>query len=368
MDGFGGYVNTRMAENVLLDIEVRRKCWEDTVKRAPHYNGKISIHKSDSHKHKSAEKTDNAKCHVTDMDALNLCKQLIAKSRTTLLINHSCYTNKGGGVDTGNNTIEAEICRRSNYRKALKRVENENYPLKPGTLIYTKDVTVFKDADYRTLDETFNLDILSITLPNRPSTIIQDNKELYEMDMHYDVTLKTIQKALHIAYKCNYNVVVFNQLRFSNKHPQDAFLGLIKKCINESGIKYVFIVMSSGDESSPDFEEQRLLWIKYCRNVDNVATQHKNCEEPKRVEIKQHHARRHRDLSKRLGDNYNVEDVNDERNYKSYMDIYKKVESRNDSSEDSEDLDDLDESEETDDSDDSSEASGSVEESEYESD
>ncbi len=327
------YASVSLAEKTLHNIELRRMCWADTVKRAPHYKGSVNVIQSDTFKEKKLESNTIPKQCVMDVDSLRLCGKIIKNYGNVLLINQACYTNKGGGVDTGDNTTEAELCRRTNFRKALKRVDPKAYPLKNGTIIYCDKVTVIKDDEYNILDDTFDIGIASIALPNRPSVIISNNKDIYELESNKAITEKTIKKTLKLAKQCEYKSIVFNHIGMSSKHPVDDFIDILKKSLIGCGIDRVFIIQSSGSDDNPEFENERLTWIKFCKTLDNVTKNLQKCEEPQKMQIKIH-KRHKRDLKKSLGDNYDIEDENGERNYKQFETIYKKIE--NESSEEDE--------------------------------
>ncbi len=323
-----GIVSAGIAQKALLDIEIRKTCWLDTHKRSPHYTGDIKIIKADTYKDKQrAGKPSNVV--VTDRDALSICRGLLLKHKKNILfITQACNTNKGGGVEAGANTIEAELCRRTNMRKVLKRVDAAEYPLKVGTVIYAKGVTVFKDQAYEDW-APFEIDVASITLPNRPSIVNNGNKDQYELDVNREITEKTIKKTMHVASKCGYDTLVFNHVGMSLRHPVDEFIRILKESFATSGIEYIFVIIPSGSDVNPEEESDRLIWIKFCRQLDNVTKDLKKCEEPKPVKIKPSKTKSRKKLSKsRFDDNYDVDDDREQRNYQSYVEMCKRIEER----------------------------------------
>lgn len=115
--------------------------------------------------------------YVKNLDCIQETLYL-SKSGKTLLLNMASYKRPGGGVRRGAMAQEEEICRRSNL---LKSLDTMTYPLSMNEYIYTSNVDVFKDSNYKLIDGGL-CDVITIASVNlngldRPSNyseIMQD--------------------------------------------------------------------------------------------------------------------------------------------------------------------------------------------------
>lgn len=91
-------------------------------------------------------------------------------------LNFASSTSPGGGVETGASAQEECLCRVSTLYPCLKtQAAWEKFygphraapnPLHNDDIIYTKDVVVLKDDDYRPLETTFRVDVITCAAPN----------------------------------------------------------------------------------------------------------------------------------------------------------------------------------------------------------
>ena len=94
----------------------------------------------------------------------------------TAVLNFASSTSPGGGVTRGASAQEECLCRVSTLYPCLKdeRMWNQFYaphrragnPLHNDDIIYTKDVLVLKDDDYRPLEKPFAVDVITCAAPN----------------------------------------------------------------------------------------------------------------------------------------------------------------------------------------------------------
>ncbi|MBR4512490.1 MAG: TIGR02452 family protein [Bacteroidales bacterium] len=92
------------------------------------------------------------------------------------VLNFASSTSPGGGVETGASAQEECLCRVSTLYPCLKTQAawNKFYgphraapnPHHNDDIIYTKDVVVLKDDDYRPLETTFRVDVITCAAPN----------------------------------------------------------------------------------------------------------------------------------------------------------------------------------------------------------
>ena len=94
----------------------------------------------------------------------------------TAVLNFASSTSPGGGVTRGASAQEESLCRVSTLYPCLmdERMWNLFYaphrragnPLHNDDIIYTKDVLVLKDDDYRPLEKPFAVDVVTCAAPN----------------------------------------------------------------------------------------------------------------------------------------------------------------------------------------------------------
>lgn len=95
---------------------------------------------------------------VRNADCLELAAELLRErpGRRVVVLSLASETWPGGVSSTGAPRQEETICLRSTLRTTLE--QSGFYPMRePGTLIFTPHVRVFKDREYRALDEPFTV-------------------------------------------------------------------------------------------------------------------------------------------------------------------------------------------------------------------
>jgi len=98
----------------------------------------------------------------------------LSKIGKTCMLNMASHKTPGGGVARGSMAQEEELARRSNLVFGLPI---EHYPLSETELIYTKDVSFFKDKWYNIIPE-FKCDVITIPAINRMVATPKDYESL----------------------------------------------------------------------------------------------------------------------------------------------------------------------------------------------
>lgn len=120
---------------------------------------------------------------ITANDSLDDCWSVLQETHGAkiMCINSASMKRMGGGWQTGSSAQEECYCRRTNLSLALQEANRQcPWPLFGKTKgIYTKNITVFKDANYELLKAPFSVDMLSVF--SRPRNHIDDDErqELY---------------------------------------------------------------------------------------------------------------------------------------------------------------------------------------------
>lgn len=278
--------------SLLETTEARRKIWQDTKQKLPSYKHEVAWVDLDI-EFKKSKKEYTAMVSVMDVDVFSLYQQL-AKKTKTLLVSNLCYTNKGGGYKQGTPTDESELYLRTNYSKAMKLVNTQEYPVNAGKGLYVPNITALKNSKYKWLpdDSKFKLDSLAITLINNPSIVNSGQNglnEYYENSRDKQQMLNYINTVVKFAVKHQYQSIILVNLGVrSNKHPVDDIIDIYRQVFKSSGISNVFIIMPKGDHhKGSDTKEARRIYNKYCRELDNTNKfeTREDCQEPEEEDI-----------------------------------------------------------------------------------
>ena len=163
-----------------------------------------------------------AEVKVTNLDTLTAAKQYATvepedgTSGIIGVLNFASATNPGGGVTKGSSAQEECLCRCTtlyptlNQEKCWNKYYNVNRQANTNigsdTIIYTRDVLVLKDKDYKLLDQMFNVDVLTCAAPNlreNPKNSYNSgaNKEQLVLtdEELYDVHVKRAKCILEVA-------------------------------------------------------------------------------------------------------------------------------------------------------------------------
>ncbi len=298
--------HNREAKKIIRTIERNKRVFNQTYVEMPVYEGQtktmtitndarfveISTEKYLSGQTVISTKNDTTYCpsplmkwpkvYVNYKDPIIMAYTLKTEANELPLIVYSgCNTNRGGGAKEGATTVEAELCRRTNYWKSLKK-SSKFYPLRNGMAIHSNNVEVFKNSKCKLLDRSFHVDILSVILPQRPSKIVINDQDMYENSRDRDLVTKIIRGIANFGY----NVLIF--CNFGLDQPIDEFLALLNREIGISPVNKIYFTLPNGDITGLNESDQRTVYIKYCQELDNKSppvSERADCEEPPRVQI-----------------------------------------------------------------------------------
>ena len=259
-------------------VKIVDKCisaWEDTLTVMPEYKGVPSMFE--------AEKTPvipagrPSKVLVKSHEQLNIAAKLANLSTRVLLVTPGCNTNRGGGVQSGGQSFEADICRRSNYWNALRKVPRDAWPRKPGMMILFPGVCVFKDENCQPC-KPYSVDVLSVVMPRSPGEIIVEGAAMYEKDSDRDMTRRCISTIMKLGI--GYDTVVLNRICMNpTPHPIDDYIQILQEFLPKSGVQVVWVLANSGTTTG-NGKSARFTYKKLCKRVHNVSVDHSDCDSP----------------------------------------------------------------------------------------
>ena len=113
---------------------------------------------------------------VSGLRTLEAARPYVMEGKCVAVLNFASATNPGGGVKKGSSAQEECLCRVSTLlpclesemplRKFYNPHRESRNPLHNDDIIYTPDVLVIKDDDYRLLDEPFRVNVITCAAPN----------------------------------------------------------------------------------------------------------------------------------------------------------------------------------------------------------
>jgi uncharacterized protein (TIGR02452 family) len=163
----------------------------------------------------------DTKISVENRDCIDVANDLV-KTGKTCMLNMASYKHPGGGVKKGSMAQEEELARRSNLMWGLPI---DAYPMKMTTVIYTNDVTFFKDSNYQIMP-SFECDVITIAAINLNGLNMPEDYE----ELMYDKICTMIFQA-HMANCDNLVLSAFGCGVFKNDPTYVATL--FKKALEE---------------------------------------------------------------------------------------------------------------------------------------
>jgi len=244
------------------------KIFYETKTMMPSFTGEFTTYDSLRFNIETSN-TSNSCIYVQDFNSLSLYNTILKdENKKSLLVHSACATNRGGGAKEGYDTVEAELCRRTNYWKALRNIEH-NYPLSNGTVNYITDVITFRSIEYKKLKSPYNIDICSIVIPNSPSYYFDNNIEKYERQRDYDVTLKTLEYVFYLAKNKGYDNIIFDNVGIGkDRHPVHGFIECMKQATSIIQDVEIYYLIPRGTTRG-EGKYQRRNWITVTNELDN---------------------------------------------------------------------------------------------------
>ncbi len=137
------------------------------------------------------------KAGIITVDAHDTVSSIInySNSGKTAVLNMANAKHKGGGVERGAMAQEECLFRCSN----LFTISDEFYPMAVNELIYTKDASFVKDANYNPI-EPIKVDVITIAAPNLNKEFKGNEGADYSDEAYYEaIMIQKITSMLDVA-------------------------------------------------------------------------------------------------------------------------------------------------------------------------
>jgi hypothetical protein len=135
---------------------------------------------------KLEKRFDKTKIEVLNADVLVVTQSLTDGVNKVLTLNLASDHNPGGGVARGAMAQEEELFRRSNYFMFLPK---SLYPLEKTNIIYTPNVLIVKDENYRNLKKPFYTSMIAAAAIRHPKL---NPCGLYDRSLDRSIMLDTL--------------------------------------------------------------------------------------------------------------------------------------------------------------------------------
>jgi uncharacterized protein (TIGR02452 family) len=228
-------------------IQWYKNIWADTVKLSDRYqstDGEVITDIKDEDV-QILNKTSLVK--VLNSNPLVVAQYLSTRGIIPLIVNASSDRTPGGSVKKGVGYLEEEIFRRSNYHMS---VNFDMYPLIDTKCIYSPQVMIFKDANYKVLKSNlYQAAFLAIPPVKRPPTMqIRKNNDTVEIytDKYNEITMRNrINMMFKVAISKNHDCLVIPEFGCDYIHgnPVKTVIKMFNDAIKKYPIPYVFFAI-----------------------------------------------------------------------------------------------------------------------------
>jgi len=179
-------------------------------------------------------------------DTFNAAEPYARKGLKTCILNMASDFVPGGGVEKGSRAQEEDLFRRSNLFRTLTR---NFYPLRSDQVLYTHTVHVGFDANYRALQEPFQVSVISCAAIRNPQ--IHNGRYVQE---DYKLMQNKIKTIFEIAKQKRMEILILGALGCGAFHnPVKIVAQIFKQLLNgeykDVFQEVVFAVMSKKDDN-----------------------------------------------------------------------------------------------------------------------
>jgi len=202
---------------------------------------------------KLEKKFDKTNVEVKNEDVLSVTRSLTNGVNKVLTLNLASNCNPGGGVTRGAMAQEEELFRRTNYFMSLPK---SLYPLRKTNVIYTPNVLVIKDTNYKDLSKPFYTSMIAAAAIRHPKI---NSFGLYDRPSDKEIMLSTIDNIFKTAYLLKYDTLVLGALgcgAFGN--PAMEVISLFNECLKKYNCCFkniTFAVFSRNDNNFDQFNQ-----------------------------------------------------------------------------------------------------------------
>lgn len=194
---------------------------------------------------------------VTPVDSFSAAKRLLEEGDDGILVlNMANGTTPGGGVLYGSFSQEENLFRRSNYFLTLTP---NFYPISKGkggpALLISPRVTVFKDEDYKLMDEPFEVSCLAVAANFRPDKILKDGKERFVNAADRISMKEKIESIFKVAILHEHKTLVLSALGCGAfRNPVDDVIDLFNEALKKYGCFFDTIVFAVRSHKDGNYE------------------------------------------------------------------------------------------------------------------
>lgn len=205
----------------------------------------------------SCTNSHNPTIEIINEDTFTCAQKIVRLGFDPLILNMASDSTPGGGVRKGAFAQEENLFRRSDYYKFLPK---ELYPILPNEVIYSPNVLVFKDKNYKLLTHPFEVACIAcagIRQPRRQLVIGSDGekKEIFHNNEDWILTREKIRALFKVAHLYGHDSLVLGALgcgAFCN--PPETVAQIFNEVLTEykHHFKYICFAIYSIDDPNYD--------------------------------------------------------------------------------------------------------------------
>lgn len=257
------------------------KVWEDTfslvetgifknIKISPSiklsFNDLAKIKDTQNESECTLDAHTNPILEIINEDTFTCAQRVRRLGYNPLVLNMACDTTPGGGVRKGAQAQEENLFRRSNYYKFLP---SELYPILDDEVIYSPNVSVFKDKDYKLLTNKFAIACIACAAIRSPrvqwiiitdDTNIDMKQRIFYHNEDYLLTKDKIRSIFKVAYFYGHDSLILGALGCGAFHnPPEAVAQIFNEVLAEYKYCFKYFCFAIYSINDPNYD----IFMKY---------------------------------------------------------------------------------------------------------
>ena len=258
----GGNANdyeTRVGKNGTSILD-RLICWEDTQKRYSQYKSPPKsitfYYDSNFFNNYTSGIQNSCKIDIVNDDLIDIAIDMKNRGLAPIVLSMTDKQYPATNIQIGNGGQEETFFRRSNYGETLTI---ECYPINDSAVVYSSNVTVFKDSEksgWNILEPEQNISFIACPPIKSPYNLVYDYTKLFENSSLNDeqsiITKVRLETFLQTAIKTGHNSVIIPAFGCEgHKNPPRHIANILRALVGEYSrfFKEIVIGMPDIDDS-----------------------------------------------------------------------------------------------------------------------
>jgi uncharacterized protein (TIGR02452 family) len=275
---------TRLGKNgtSILDKMI---CWEDTQKLYSVYTKPIKslkMYYDNNFLQNYANKTCDIDCKIdiVNEDTVNIAIEMKSRGLNPVVLNMTDKNYPATNIHQGGNGQEESIFRRSNYAQTLNLDTYGLYPINDNSVIYSNNVTIFKDSEinkWKMLNPEINISFIASPPIKSPYNLIYDYTKLFENaslnEEQSIVTKIKLETVFQTAIRMGHNSIVIPAFGCEgHKNPPSHIAKILKELIYKYKVFFKEIIIGMPDIDDSYLGNYRIFKRTFCLETDKIQS------------------------------------------------------------------------------------------------